>query len=876
MAKETRAGRTAVALAATGLGACAVALLVWLGAPEARSVGPRADERPAALSGRPAAAAATERPAGASPTASERAALGSAATTAPTATGATQRATVAGALVDADGGAPLAGSVVAWPAAARRAGEPHRAAADGSGRFVLELDGAGPWDARAQAPGYAARDLWIERDAGELVVELERAPASLSGVVASARGPVAGARVSLRGAGADRDAVTGPDGAWSLAGLAEPGAAAEWLTARADGFAVAARALTAEERAAGRAELFLEPERTLRVTCLRADLRAPLAGARVALAAAGLDALDLAPAAEAGPDGAALVLGVPPGACLLRVESEGLLPALLEIGPGRPGSADEVLALLQPGGEVVGRIADARGEPLAARVTFWPVTLPDERWSGVPGARLERVQPVPATGALACRDLVPDVVYRGVAEAPGCAPRSLGRDVRVRPGARVDLGELRLDAGREVAGRVVDAEGRPVAGARLAVRGSLGHWIEAYAWRVPPSAADGTFRVAGAPSEAFWIDAFAPEGSARRRVAPLEAEVELELAPPETWTLAARLRDGAGAPAPDVTVRVVQLDPETGERRARAVASDARGRLEAPGLTADEAVLESWPGARFRLALGEETFAREDGERDVAVTRARFVAGRVVALPAAEALRGARAAWSERAWGEAPAAAADAEGAFRLAAPEDAGVVLVSAAGHVEREVAVPAGAADVDLGEVALAPARLLVVRVRDAAGEPVPAVEVSAAAAGARGWPASGLTDARGEVALALAAEGLHRVVAGARGSTLERDVACSGAGPWVVELAGLSAARALAVRVRVLDPDGVPLSAGRTVALAGRELLFGGEPDDQGWVEFAGVPPGEYSLRTELAGGGLAGSPLVVPADLASFEAEVRLAR
>lgn len=114
--------------------------------------------------------------------------------------------------------------------------------------------------------------------------------------------------------------------------------------------------------------------------------------------------------------------------------------------PGTPG-----IKLVMPRqGTIVGRIVDERGEPLTA-LTY--VTL-DKRGPSVT-----------STGSFRLEELRPDT-YQLQLHANDRGQKTLD-GLKVVAGETLDLGDLKLEAGRRIRGRVVDGEGAPVAGAKV-------------------------------------------------------------------------------------------------------------------------------------------------------------------------------------------------------------------------------------------------------------------------------------------------------------------------------------------------------------------------------------------------------------------------
>jgi hypothetical protein len=122
------------------------------------------------------------------------------------------------------------------------------------------------------------------------------------------------------------------------------------------------------------------------------------------------------------------------------------------------------------------------------------------------------------------------------------------RNVTLRDGKDVDLGDVVLDPGVEIAGRVVDSHGDPVAGARVA----HGEFRE----RTVLSDAQGRFRLPRAPREPFSLAVTADTfESSTVDVDPAKSTtVEVRLL--RSALVRGFVRTAAGAPAVDVTVEL--------------------------------------------------------------------------------------------------------------------------------------------------------------------------------------------------------------------------------------------------------------------------------------------------------------------------------
>lgn len=303
-------------------------------------------------------------------------------------------------------------------------------------------------------------------DPAELTME---APLLLTGRVVDAEEETPLVRALVWPRGEPGAAVTSDgDGTYEMVSGTPP----DEVAAGAAGFRVAG-VRTDPSRPARLPLLRLPPEVTVRGTVVDAE-GGPVSGARVRLRAPAQPGITWkatwgreAPGGSSDERGRFRVAGLDTGTVyLLRVEAPGF-PAL-----ERAVEPPAQLALtLERGGGVTGVLADPYGEPVVgARARLFPA--PDEANRLVvqllDGERVARYEAV--TGAQG-RFTVTEVAagaYDLWIEAPGLAPvRRMGVEV---PGGELQrLGRLVADPAVAVEGRVVDAEGEPVEGARVSV-----------------------------------------------------------------------------------------------------------------------------------------------------------------------------------------------------------------------------------------------------------------------------------------------------------------------------------------------------------------------------------------------------------------------
>lgn len=225
--------------------------------------------------------------------------------------------------------------------------------------------------------------------------------------------------------------------------------------------------------------------------------------------------------------------------------------------------------ILLPGVAVVGRLVDPEGEPVVGRVQVAEI-------AGEPAplaaARLLSAE-ADADGRFRIEE-VPLGPSALAASAPGFATRRL--DFDARPGPRPnDVGEIALDPGLRVAGRVRAPDGSPIADARLQCWQRLGG---SRGSAEATSSADGRFVLgglaAGGCSLSITASGFAPS---RMQVAAGSLDLDVVLAP--AGRLAGLVVDEGGAPVPAFRVSAQKGDYVT-DRDEDASSEDGRFLVE--------------------------------------------------------------------------------------------------------------------------------------------------------------------------------------------------------------------------------------------------------------------------------------------------------
>jgi protocatechuate 3,4-dioxygenase beta subunit len=598
-------------------------------------------------------------------------------------------AALEGRAIDSASRGPLAGALV-WLAADPGA----FARTDAQGRYSLaavELDGSA---LQAEAAGHLSlsrRFTWTRASSLHAPTLALDPAAAVAGVVVNGAGaPLAGARIQAvlrswdrarsfsRSGQAEPRSTAGPDGRFRLARLL---AGETWeLRALLPGWAPARLSLSGLAAGKTREGVRLILGRG-RAGSGRVIDRAgkPVPGAGVSLAAT---TGERAPAASDSPaiprgggdgfeswtavtgaDGRFTVAALPAGLMDLRVAKEGFAPVAVRAAPvpAGEGACDFGTVILEPAVEVRGLVVDRGGQPVSGAEVYAGKDLRRLRFATDAGVPIDR-KPEATTGADG-RFVLPDLrrgerldlEVRAAGYRPGSAagvPAPNTRPVRIV-----------LDRGVRVAGRVVDAGGRPVAGAELELRserpggerGIIRHVGGATARTAAD--ADGRFVFDGIPPGGATLDAWAAgfqPAQGRDLRLPPEGVDGLEVELDRGAVIAGRVRTSAGDPVED----------------ARVVCGSAAAVSDADGLYR----LEGIPTGRRKVQLLHRDYLPFDRELDVrpgdnpldlVLAEGREVEGRVVDR-AGEGIAAAEIALFPAGSPREQTARSGADGAFRF------------------------------------------------------------------------------------------------------------------------------------------------------------------------------------------------------------------
>ena len=553
----------------------------------------------------------------------------------------------------------------------------------------------------------------------------------------------------------------------------------------------------------------------------------------------------------------------------LRASKPGFMPARASALTARPGPGPRagvppppvslVLAAARP---VVGRVVDPDGRAVAgAEVRIGEAPAPEARQRAALRAAKERAEPQAVSdGQGRFRVAAVPALTVDVAVTRAGFARAELRSVKVPPGAGpVDLGRVALVPAAGVAGQVVDAAGRPIAGAAVfrVLHLRPAHEMADELREEEPetrTGADGRFVLSGlAAGTPLHLLVTAPDflpATARgiRPPTPQPLLFRLEAGA----SLAGRVLDDEERPVPGAEIEIAWQPTVPGRELpagpavTKQTTADGDGRFAVPGLRAGVVVLAV--DARGFVALRDvtATVPLPPGEEvTVRLERGATLEGRVVTtegepVPETRILAG-------------PAAGvADAEGRFRVEglAP---GPQLVEARhphyGRRERQVSVEPGTNPV---EFVFEAGQEVSGRVVDRAGTPVAGAAVRLASTTARDLRRfAARADAGGAFLLSPVGRGAYRLQATADGYA---DSALEEVRVEAEPVADLTVVLdpAGTIRGRVLGLDAAELAQ---VEVEARRPIVGAraaEVGADGSYRIEGLAAGSWLVVASLAGG------------------------
>jgi protocatechuate 3,4-dioxygenase beta subunit len=485
-----------------------------------------------------------------------------------------------GVVQDAAGRALPDAVVLVWPMG-RRQGTLLEARTGTDGHFTLAGLPPGSWTLLAEAPGFGT--LQLDRvevpSRGPLTLRLEGESRSLGGIVALAGQSIVGAKVSLGGPNLrfPRTTVTGKNGTFIFHGIGQGK-----YTLRAshqklssipisqliDGGTGWLPPYKLELNTGG----FVEGQ-------VLDDTGRPLSGAPVEVVAMPSD--DLPEAVSADKDGRFVLGPLPPG----RYQIIGRVPDHVQMeSPDlrlRPDATSSVKLRLSRAARLTGRVVDDRGKPVAGvavtgmtatggraaasdELTVLIGTLPlAAEAAGLPGQSMTRpgkmrTATTDPRGRFVLDEMPPGRIRLDITHPDRLPVRREG--IELTAAGRMDVGDLVLQSGALLAGRVLDEGGQPLEGARVEARPTA----KGTAVRMA-SDRDGNFTLR-VPGGDYALVARAPSHASGSLFAvhavPGEPSKPIELRLPRAdGVLEGHVRDLSGKPVARVNVSVLTIPP---------------------------------------------------------------------------------------------------------------------------------------------------------------------------------------------------------------------------------------------------------------------------------------------------------------------------
>jgi len=453
--------------------------------------------------------------------------------------------------------------VVARIIGASRLDVPASARTDSTGAFRLDLKRAGLYNVRVEAKSLAARTLEKVRPGAPLSITLAKGR-SLEGTVrdATTGQPVAGARVEARERG------IAPVADDPLAGVIEAVSDAKGHY-RLDGLRDALHVLSVGAKGYGRAfKTGIAPGRTVRFHLspgvslsgtVWGPQRKPVEGALVQAERELPGPSRLRPEVSDA-QGRFEVVGITPGPYRLVVRHKDHAPTVVsgvyveatadsrgDVVMDRPVPLIGRLVGPEPESKVVGSVTVTEIDGKRTPISLFDVLRADTDADG--RFRLDALGP---------GDHVLEVT------ASGYTSRRV--EVSVRAGARADAGDIALEVGLAIRGKVKEKGGAPIADARIeAIPSARPMPLRATSPRDARSEADGSFAVAGLDPGPYRLRVLAPGFAEVERRAEAGAErVEVLLSPGATIT-------GVVVDEKDRPVEAFRVGARTAPREGRGI-----------------------------------------------------------------------------------------------------------------------------------------------------------------------------------------------------------------------------------------------------------------------------------------------------------------
>ena len=539
-------------------------------------------------------------------------------------------------------GRPLGqAALFAWPAGGDQVGVVESASGS-DGRFALAGLSPGSWTLMVEAPGFATLRLErVDVPSRPLVLRLEGEARTLGGLVVGGDGGfVAGARLQLYGPALStpREVTSNDKGLFLFEGLGF----GRFVLRASSGQRVSQPqpvVIDAETGWLPPVKMVLGAGATLAGRVVD-DTGRPLARATVEPVFASAE--DAPTVVSTGKDGRFAIGPLVPGRYQVWARLTGHAMTAPQEVQLRAENPTQVQMKLPRAVQVLGQTVDESGVPVAGAVVSLGVlsastqdlsvltgSLPlAAEAANLPAEALNRQSLLRSTASDGNgRFLLPDLPagrFRLEVSAPTRLPIRRS-PLDIEPGRTIDLGRLVLQAGVPTEGRVLDAEGTPLGGARVEVRPMDG----AGAQFAAVAGEDGTFKVY-LPRGVFTVTAHAPRRAPEVRDAvvvepgrpPADLELRLERA---DAALSGVVRDPHGRPAASARVLAFPLRssqgtpdagaPASGTGRApllAATSTDRAGRFRLTGVPREPFLVEvrhrSWPARSAVATPGQELY----------------------------------------------------------------------------------------------------------------------------------------------------------------------------------------------------------------------------------------------------------------------------
>lgn len=458
-----------------------------------------------------------------------------------------------------------------------------RARTDVDGRFRFDVVRARPHRLRVQAAGYATVTVPGRVGGSEVLIELTGG-ATVTGTVKSGERLLADmdVRIAVQGESSElARARTDAGGAFRCVGLPP---AKVYVQVSSPMFEEEWKQLEIEAGKQHHVAVEMKPGKTLRGRVVEATTGTPIVDAAVAAS------WTFKRAVRTDVEGRFQLAGLADdGYLMCHVRAVGYASAMVNVG-GKLG--DECVVRLLQGGEVVGRVVDGSGAPVA--VAYVAVGA---SFMAVPGMQDSDwvTASVGPDGRFRALGLRIDQHYWLLARAPGFGTRVYALARMLSSGERLDVGDVVLRPAGGIEGRAVDDAGDPIAGASMHVSGlntDSRSWLAGgeptrvtqFESRSVPTDAAGVFRFAGLAAGRYEVRARAPWG--REVTLPVDVvdgalQEGLLLTVPRGKAITGKLLLASGQPLGELAADMwFQASDDQGDSNSARITADGGFRIE--------------------------------------------------------------------------------------------------------------------------------------------------------------------------------------------------------------------------------------------------------------------------------------------------------